>query len=215
MSTTSPWLADIKPFSRASTDLASLFQESYIRPPPRQAVLRRAPPTPNPEPAESAASKSRGKEFCYPAIIDIRFGHHGEDIERRVERFARQDIVKDSRATPEALMRSRIGKDYAEPDLRWVHIPYNSMADVEVQFSLLNPDFLCQQLLIFSQMQAILDGVCKDLQLSPDARPKAICPGQNWVDRLHMREGDADGHHATYMQTTCFEINIGETTSKL
>lgn len=56
----------------------------------------------------------------------------------------------------------------------------------------------------------LIKKVCEDLEIDRDQQlaSEVILADDKWRDRLHRRR-KTDGHHATYMHTTCSEISIG------
>lgn len=53
--------------------------------------------------------------------------------------------------------------------------------------------------------------LCSDIGFTKphDVASAKILAGDKWLDRLHQR-GAEEGHHATFMETSCFEINFSE-----
>lgn len=53
--------------------------------------------------------------------------------------------------------------------------------------------------------------MCKDIGFSgvDEILKKNVFSSDKWLDRLHHR-AEGDGYHATYLETSCFDINLSE-----
>ena len=91
------------------------------------------PPTPQIQgPGKNATISLGGNHPYEPTIVDFHF----EAIERNnppfIGRFPVEEIIQPG---PKELMRElkeKEGMTVEEPDLRWVHLPFNSMQHAEV-----------------------------------------------------------------------------------
>ncbi|KAF2452604.1 hypothetical protein BDY21DRAFT_358573 [Lineolata rhizophorae] len=172
---------------RSTSDLAALERQSRSQFIPMSTLLSADLPEPFQQPGPNATIITGGRHPSEPSIVDFHFPRVQAGNDLVVGRFPIRNVITEG---PKALMATE--RASLNPDLRWVHIPFNSMQYAE----------------------ATIAAVCKDLHLDPDVVPQVILSDSKWKNRLHRRRLD-DGHHATFMQTTCLELKIGTEYLKL
>jgi hypothetical protein len=153
------------------------------------------PPAPEhlPVPEKGADFHVEGKHPFQPTILDFHRHVPEGGGEAVYGRFDIQEIL--DKPGPTALMnevKRRLNKPGvdAHPDLRWIHIPFNSMLYAE----------------------KVIKHVCEEHGLDRDATKAtqhAILRADRWRDRFHRKQ-KKDSYHARFMQTFCSEITIEE-----
>ncbi|KAK3368540.1 hypothetical protein B0H63DRAFT_488660 [Podospora didyma] len=178
-------------FAQGPRQSPQVSQAFYEKLQPQQVFLPTAAPAtiPAPGPSDSVKNEVKNPTHCY--IVDFHYDRlHDKPEEGLVSHgFDRKDMIESDK-TPDGLM-TPVYKPLdlkPRPDLRWIHIPWNSMLDTEV----------------------LMRKICQDIGLKEEAVASSILPNDKWDDLFHVMESNTKGINATYMQTTCQEISISK-----
>lgn len=101
-------------------------------PQPHQPYIRASPPTPIPEPGpfQNVSVPNSGCSPWHISVVDFYLDMIRRPEDLVVTRVTREELIKDPSTTLDSLITNRPRS--AKPNLRWVHLPWNSMQDAEV-----------------------------------------------------------------------------------
>lgn len=171
-------------------NIANASQLNFLHLPliPKQnQMLTSPPPEPIRNPEKGDCISLGGNHPFEPSIIDFRFDQSTLDSILCSHQF---DLKKILDFGPKPLMqkvRKENNQSPMEPELRWIHLPYNSMKDAE----------------------DLIKVICKSCGLGTELAEDVILRGDRWRDKLH-RQYDGDDYYARFMQTYCSEISFSQ-----